>query len=41
MLSLYVNGVQAAQLLAPGSILTSTGALKIGGNAIWGECFAA
>ena len=40
MLTLYVNGVQAAQLLAPGATVTSTGLLKIGGNAIWGEYFA-
>ncbi len=40
MLILYVNGVQAAQVLAPGSIVTSTNALKIGGNAIWGEFFS-
>ena len=39
MLILYVDGVQASQLLAPGSIVTSTGLLKIGGNAIWGEYF--
>ncbi len=39
MLILYVNGEQASQLLVPGSIATSTGLLKIGGNAIWGEWF--
>ena len=39
MLALYVNGTQAAQLLVAGSIVTSTGPLKIGGNAIWGEWF--
>jgi fibronectin type 3 domain-containing protein len=40
MLILYVDGVQESQLLAPGSIVTSTGLLKIGGNAIWGEFFS-
>ena len=39
MLILYVDGLQVSQLLAPGSIVTSTGLLKIGGNAIWGEWF--
>ena len=39
MLILYVNGELASQLLVPGSIATSTGLLKIGGNAIWGEWF--
>ncbi len=40
VLVLYVNGTQAATLLTSGSIVTSTSALKIGGNAIWGEYFA-
>ncbi len=40
MLTLYVNGVQAAQLLAPGAGVTSANPLKIGGNAIWGEYFS-
>ena len=39
MLALYVNGVQAATLIASGSIISSTGALRIGGNTIWGEYF--
>jgi len=38
-LRLFVNGAQIAQQAASGSILTSTGALRIGGNAIWGEWF--
>ena len=38
-LRLFVNGAQVAQQAASGSILTSTGALRIGGNAIWGEWF--
>jgi hypothetical protein len=40
MLTLYVNGNLASQLLAPGQIVTSTNPLKIGGNAIWGEFFS-
>ena len=39
VLALYVNGVQAGQLVIAGSLVASTGALKIGGNAIWGEWF--
>ena len=38
-LTLYVNGVAAGTQAASGSIVSSTGALKIGGNAIWGEWF--
>ena len=38
-LVLFVNGTQASQLLVSGSILASTGALRIGGNTIWGEWF--
>jgi fibronectin type 3 domain-containing protein len=38
-LKLFVNGVQASQLLVTGSIPTSTGALRIGGNTVWGEWF--
>ena len=39
VLALYVNGVQAGQLVVAGSLVASTGALKIGGNSIWGEWF--
>ena len=39
MLALYVNGAQAATLVVSGSIVTTTGALRIGGNTIWGEYF--
>ena len=35
-----MNGTQVATLAATGSIATSTGALKLGGNAIWGEWFS-
>jgi fibronectin type 3 domain-containing protein len=38
-LTLYVNGVQAGTQAASGAIVSSTGAVKIGGNAIWGEWF--
>jgi hypothetical protein len=40
VLRLYVNGTQVSQLLVVGSIATSTGALRIGGNTIWPEWFA-
>ena len=39
VLALYVNGIQAAQLVIAGSITTSTSPLRIGGNTIWGEWF--
>ena len=38
-LKLFVNGTQASQLLFTGSITTSTGALRVGGNNVWGEWF--
>jgi glucose/arabinose dehydrogenase len=38
-LKLYVNAVQVAAVSVSGSVVTSSGALKIGGNAIWGEFF--
>jgi hypothetical protein len=38
-LRLYVNGSQVASQTIGGSILTSGGALRIGGNNIWGEWF--
>jgi hypothetical protein len=37
---LYVNGVQVATRAYTTAIATSTGALRIGGNSIWGEWFA-
>ena len=37
---LYVNGVEVTNQPLTGSAVVSTGALKIGGNAIWGEWFA-
>ena len=40
VLALYVNGTQVGTLLLSGSIISSTGALKIGGNGIWGEYFS-
>ncbi len=36
---LFVNGAQVASRAQTGSIIASTGALKIGGNAIWSEWF--
>ncbi len=39
-LRLYVNGTQAATLATSGPMAVSTGPLKLGGNAIWGEWFA-
>ncbi|HZM27048.1 MAG TPA: LamG domain-containing protein, partial [Gemmatimonadales bacterium] len=38
-LRLYVNGVQVGSRAVAGALLTSTGALRIGGNSIWGEFF--
>ena len=37
---LYVNGVQVASKAYTAAIPVSTGALRIGGNSIWGEWFA-
>ena len=39
VLALYVNGSQVATAFASGSIISSTGSLRIGGNTIWGEYF--
>jgi PKD repeat protein len=39
-LRLYVNGALAGSQAASGSIATSSGALRFGGNSIWGEFFA-
>ena len=39
-LRLFVNGVQVASRAVTGSLITSTGALRIGGNTIWGEYFS-
>ena len=39
-LRLYVNGALAGSRAVAGPLLTSTGALRIGGNSIWGEYFA-
>ena len=36
---IYVNGTQVATAAAPGSIVASTGALRIGGNSVWSEYF--
>jgi len=39
-LLLYVNGQPAGSTSAPGTLASSTGALRIGGNSIWGEWFS-
>jgi O-glycosyl hydrolase len=39
-LRLYVNGTEVASRSQTGNITTSTGALRIGGNAVWGEYFS-
>jgi hypothetical protein len=38
-LRLYVNGAVVASQAFTGSIVTSTGAVRIGGNSVWGEYF--
>jgi glucose/arabinose dehydrogenase len=37
---LYVNGAEVRSLAAGGPMAASTGPLKLGGNAIWGEWYA-
>jgi hypothetical protein len=39
-LRLFVNGVQVSSVAVSGTILTSTAALTMGGNTVWGEWFA-
>lgn len=39
LMSIYVNGALVGTRNLSGSILTSTGALRIGGNNVWGEYF--
>jgi hypothetical protein len=39
-LRLFVNGVQVSSRAVTGSLITSTGAVRIGGNTIWGEYFS-
>jgi hypothetical protein len=38
-LRLYTAGIEVASRAVGGPLLTSTGALRIGGNAVWGEFF--
>lgn len=38
-LRFYVNGALVGTRVAPGSIVTSTSPLRMGGNAVWGEWF--
>jgi hypothetical protein len=40
ILRLYINGTQVSNLPISGSIVVSSGVLRIGGNSIWGEYFA-
>jgi len=40
MMRLYVNGVQVASRAQTGAIATSTNALQIGGDTIYGQYFA-
>lgn len=39
-LRLFVNGSEVSARARTGSIMTTTGALRIGGNNVWGEYFA-
>jgi hypothetical protein len=39
-LRIYVNGDQAVSVQVSGAIPGSTGALRLGGNAVWGEWFS-
>jgi hypothetical protein len=38
-LRLFVNGVRVRSQSAPGAAMTTGGALRIGGNSVWGEYF--
>ena len=38
-LRLYLNGIQVGTRTVGGALLTSNGALRIGGNSVWGEFF--
>ncbi|HEX2971031.1 MAG TPA: Ig-like domain-containing protein, partial [Tepidisphaeraceae bacterium] len=37
---LYVNGTQVGRQYRMGSLVSATGALRIGGNSVWGEYFS-
>jgi glucose/arabinose dehydrogenase len=39
-LRLFVNGTQVGSRAVSGALVTSTGALRVGGNSLWGEYFA-
>jgi uncharacterized membrane protein YeiH len=39
-LRLFVNGTQVGSRAVSGALVTSAGALRIGGNSVWGEYFA-
>ena len=38
-LRIYANGTQVSTKTLSGNVIASTGALRIGGNAVWGEYF--
>ena len=38
-LRMFVNGVQASSRAVTGLTATTSGALRIGGNSVWGEYF--
>ena len=40
MQRLFLNGVQIGSLAASGSLMQTIGALRIGGNSVWGEFFS-
>ena len=40
MQRLFLNGVQISSLASSGSLVQTTGALRIGGNSVWGEFFS-
>jgi Concanavalin A-like lectin/glucanases superfamily len=40
ILRLYVNGMEVGSQPGGGNIQVSTGRLRVGGNAVWGEWFA-
>jgi hypothetical protein len=39
-LKVYINGVEVSSQAVSGTMLPSTGALRIGGNSVWGEYFS-
>jgi hypothetical protein len=39
-LRMFINGTQVSTAAGPAALAVSTGALRIGGNAVWGEYFS-